>query len=164
MSLSLIVAMDRNRVIGRDGDLPWRQRADLQRFKRVTMGHAIIMGRKTWDSIQRLLPGRTTIIVTRQSPWSVDGALTAHSLEEAVRLAGEDGEPFITGGAQLYQQALPLVDRLYLTRVDAEVEGDTYFPELDLAGWELVESQAQEADEANQFPAVFEVWERVAAG
>ena len=121
--LSLIVAMARNRVIGNNGAIPWRLPSELQLFKRVTMGHHIIMGRKTWESIRRLLPGRTTVIVTRQNNYAVPGALVADSLQAALKLCGDDAKIFVIGGGELYREALPITDRIYLTTVDAEPAG-----------------------------------------
>ncbi|MDP6469021.1 MAG: dihydrofolate reductase, partial [Pirellulaceae bacterium] len=126
MRTSLIVAIANNDVIGVNGDLPWKLSDDLRRFKQLTMGHSIIMGRKTYESIGRLLPGRTSIVVTRQKAYSVKpGALLAHSVTAAVDLARESSEVFIIGGAEIYRVALPLVDRMYVTAVAAEVAGDT---------------------------------------
>src|SRR5262245_37513826 len=129
MRISLIAAMAENGVIGRGGQLPWRLEADLARFKQLTMGHTVIMGRKTWESIGRPLPGRRMIVVTRQGRYAADGIEVAGNLEaalEAARVAGEE-EAFIIGGAEVYRQALPLADRLYMTLVLAEIEGDTKF-------------------------------------
>ena len=137
MRLSAIVAMASNRCIGKDNALPWRLSADLQRFKQLTLGHTLVMGRKTYESIGRPLPGRTTIVVTRQRDYAPEGVRVAHSLEQALELAPGD-EVFIAGGADLYQQALERVRRLYLTRIDRDYAGDTFFPELDLSGWRLV--------------------------
>lgn len=136
MTLSAIVAMASNRCIGRDNTLPWRLPADLQRFKRLTMGHTLIMGRKTYESIGRPLPGRTTLVVTHQPDWRAEGVRVAHSLEQALEQARGD-EVFIAGGAQLYAQALPQVRRLQLTLLERPYEGDTFFPPLDLSGWRL---------------------------
>ena len=144
--LAMIVAASENNVIGVDGDLPWHLSADLKRFKKLTMGHHMIMGRKTFDSIGRLLPGRTTVIVTRQKDYSFDGAKIAHSLDQAVRLASDDLCPFIVGGAEIYSAAMPLVDRLFLTRVHSQIEGDTFLPEIDWSAWEL-ESSEQGSEE-----------------
>jgi dihydrofolate reductase len=134
-TLSLIVAMARNRTIGVNNTLPWRCPADLQHFKRLTMGHHIIMGRKTFDSIGRPLPGRTTVIVTRNRDLQVEGCLVAHSLQEAIAACSGDDEAFIVGGAELYVQALPLVARLHITEIQQEVAGDAHFPELDREIW-----------------------------
>lgn len=158
--LSLIVAISDNHVIGRDGQLPWHLSADLKRFKKLTMGHHIIMGRKTFDSIGRLLPGRTSIVLTRQTDWSVDGALTAADLEAARLLAGDDEEAFIIGGSQVYQLALPMVERLYVTQVHATVEGDTHFPAITTAEWQLQDQQDHLADEKNDHDYSFMIYHR----
>ena len=144
--LAMIVAASENNVIGVDGDLPWHLSADLKRFKKLTMGHHMIMGRKTFDSIGRLLPGRTTVIVTRQADYTFEGAKIAHSVEQAVELAAEDPCPFIVGGAQIYAAAMPLVNRLLLTRVHCEIEGDTFLPEIDWSAWELESTEKGSAE------------------
>ena len=160
MKLSLIVAMERSGVIGRDGDLPWHLSADLRRFKQLTMGHHIIMGRKTFDSIGRLLPGRTSVVVTRQSDFAAPGAVVTHSLPDAVAAASNDDEAFIIGGAEIYQQALDIVDRIYLTEVDAEVAGDARFPDFDRSEWTVADRTEHPADERNDHPHTFTVLER----
>jgi len=146
----LVAAVARNHVIGSAGDLPWRLPADLRRFKAITLGKPMIMGRKTFDSIGRPLPGRRTIVVTRNSQWSVDGVETASSLPAALVLAGNNSpeEIVIAGGGEIYAQALPFADRLRLTWVAAEPEGDALFPEVDAAGWRETarEPHAAEAD------------------
>ena len=145
MSLSALVAMASNRCIGRDNALPWRLPEDLKRFKRLTLGHTLVMGRKTYDSIGRPLPGRTTWVVTRQHDWTApEGVHVAHSLDEALAGAG-DGEVFLAGGAQLYEQALPRVRRLYLTLLERAYAGDTFFPPLDLSAWRLTEDEPHPA-------------------
>jgi len=130
MIISLVVAMARNRVIGRAGTIPWDLPADRRRFRELTMGHSLIMGRKTFESIGRPLPGRETIVVTRQAGYRAAGCLVAHSLAEALAQARGSDEVFVCGGGELYREALPLAGRLYLTLLAAEVEGDTFFPEL----------------------------------
>ncbi len=138
MTLTLVVAMGSNRVIGAGGTLPWHLPEDLAHFKRVTLGHPMIMGRTTYDSIGRPLPGRTTIVVTRQRDWSADGVEVAHSLDEAIARAAElDDAAFLVGGAQVYAEALErdLVDALVVTRVRSAPEGDAYFPRVDWEGW-----------------------------
>jgi dihydrofolate reductase len=162
MRISIIAAMADNGVIGRDGHLPWHLKADLQRFKRLTMGHTIIMGRKTWESIGRPLPGRRMVVITRQSGYQADGVQVAGCLDDALALAraAGDEEAFIIGGAEIYRLALPLADRLYLTRVLVPVDGDTTFPEFDASRWRLVESEQHPADDANEFPVCFECYER----
>ncbi len=161
MRTSLIVAMANNGVIGVNGDLPWKLSADLRRFKQLTMGHSIIMGRKTYESIGRLLPGRTSIVVTRQKAYSVmQGALLAHDVPDAFELARGSAEAFIIGGAEIYRVALPIVDRMYVTAVAAEVAGDTYFPDWDPAQWQLTEQTDHLADQRNGFDYSFCVYDR----
>jgi dihydrofolate reductase len=133
--LSLIAAVAANGVIGRGGALPWHLPEDLKRFKALTLGHHIVMGRKTYESIGRLLPGRTTVIVTRQRDYAAPGAVVAASIEDAITRCTGDDEVFVIGGAQIYQAALPIADRLYLTEVMADVEGDTHFPAFDRRQW-----------------------------
>ena len=164
--LSLICAMDENMVIGRNNSLPWYLPEDLKHFKRTTMGKCIIMGRRTYESIGRPLPGRTNIIVTRSRDYEVENARVVDSLTDAIELAeniafidGSD-EAFIIGGAELYKHALPVVDRLYLTMVHAEVEGDTYFPDFDVSVWEEVSKNFYDADEFNPYPYSICVFER----
>ena len=134
-SLSLIVAMAQNRTIGVNNTLPWRCPEDLKHFKALTMGHHMIMGRKTFDSIGRPLPGRTTVVVTRNTGLQIEGCLIAHSLKAAIAACAGDEEIFIVGGAELYRQAITLVDTLYITEVQQEVEGDAHFPEFDKSAW-----------------------------
>lgn len=162
MTVSLIVAVSSNGVIGRDGGLPWHLSRDLKRFKELTMGHHLIIGRRTWDEVGRVLPGRTMVIVTRDRDFSAEEVLVAHSLEEALELAQGDREPFIGGGAEIYRLAIErkLVDRLYLTHVHAEVDGDTFLPEFDCGGWFKVSEEHHGADEKNDHPVTFLVYER----
>lgn len=126
--ISIIAAVGKNLAIGKDGKLLWRISDDLKRFKQLTAGHAIIMGRKTFESIGRALPNRTNIVITRNPDFKADGVLIAGSLEEAIQKAG-DGEIFIIGGGEIYSQALPIADKLYLTLVESGVDGDTFFPD-----------------------------------
>lgn len=152
--LAVIAAIARNGVIGRDGDLPWRLPEDLRHFKRTTRGHAVIMGRKTWESIGRPLPGRTNIVVTRQAAYEAPGCSVVHSLEEGLELAWQtDEEPFVIGGAGLYAAALPLATRLELTEVHEEVQGDTFFPPIDL-------DRFHEADRRDGDGVSFVTWVR----
>jgi dihydrofolate reductase len=136
MTLILIAAVGSNGVIGRDNDLPWRIREDLQHFKQLTLGHTLVMGRKTYDSIGRPLPGRRTVVVTRQPDWSAqaDGVEVAHSLDDALKLA-DDNDVYVAGGGEIYRQALPLGDRLELTEVAQSPAGDVTFPAFDRAEW-----------------------------
>ncbi|WP_456414188.1 type 3 dihydrofolate reductase [Thiolapillus sp.] len=147
--ISIIAAMARNRVIGKENKLPWRLPADLQHFKRLTMGKPMIMGRKTWESLPGLLPGRPHIVVSRNRDHQATGASLVHSLEEAIRQAGNAPEIMIVGGANLYAQALPFAQRIYLTEIDLDVEGDAWFPELDSARWREIRREEHEADENN---------------
>lgn len=158
MKLAAIVAMASNRCIGKDNTLPWRLPADLKRFKQLTMGHTLVMGRKTYESIGRPLPGRTMVVLTRQKDYAPQGVQVAHSLEQALELARGD-EVFIAGGADLYQQTLGHLRRLYLTRIERDYEGDTFFPDVDLSGWRLVEEEHHPAT-ATEPPFTFLTYER----
>lgn len=167
MRIALMVAMARNRVIGRNNRLPWYLPEELQYFKQATMGKPIIMGRRTHESIGRPLPGRSNIVVTRDTAWSGEGVCVVHSLEAALEQAQQQGlidgaeEAVVIGGAQIYAEALPVADRLYLTEVHAEVDGDTFFPEVDLSRWEEV-SRVDHAggEEANRYPYSIVVYDR----
>jgi dihydrofolate reductase len=140
VKVSLVVAIAQNGVIGRDGGLPWHLPEDLRHFRRVTTGHAIIMGRKTWDSIGRPLPKRRSIVVSRQPALRLDGAEVAGSLDEALALAAQtDPEPMVIGGASMYEAALPRADRIYLTEVLEDAEGDVRFPLLDRSVWREID-------------------------
>lgn len=163
MSVSIIAALAANNVIGRENGLPWRLSADLKRFKELTMGHHLIMGRKTFDSVGRPLPGRTNIVVTRRTAEVPEGVIVAASIERALEAAAGDAEVFICGGAEIFEQTLHIADRMYLTRVHAEIEGDTVFPEFDdVTEWSLVDSEHHEADEKNDYPYSFLTYARVA--
>ncbi len=157
MKLSLICAMAENRVIGRNNSLPWHLSADLQYFKATTMGHCIIMGRKTWESIGRALPGRTSVVITTKRDYEAEGARVVNSLDEAIALAESisliDGteEAFIIGGAELYAAALPKAHRFHLTRVHAVVEGDTSLKAFDENQWQEIKRIEYQADEANPY-------------
>ncbi len=157
MIVSLIVAMDEGRGIGIDGHLGWHLSADLKRFKSITMGHHLIMGRKTYDSIGRPLPGRTMIVVTRNPEFQAEGCLIAHSLGEALELARQAGESevFIIGGGEIFAQALGLAERMYLTQVHATTEADVFFPEFDRDDWIEIKSEEQQAGERNDHPTTF---------
>ena len=135
MGTTIIVAQAKNGVIGVNGALPWHLSADLQRFKQLTIGNTVIMGRKTWDSIGRPLPNRRNIVITRTHGLSLEGALTVTSLETALDSASNDLEKFIIGGAEIYNLAMPLVDTIEMTLIHEDVEGDTYFPSLDSDAW-----------------------------
>jgi dihydrofolate reductase len=164
MRISIIVAVAENGVIGRGGTLPWRLSADLARFKQFTMGHTVIMGRRTWESIGRPLPGRRMVVVSRQPDYHVDNrdVEVAGSLDQALKIAEDarDGEAFVIGGAEVFREALPHAGRLYRTLVRAEVAGDTYFPDIDWNNWRLLESIEHDSDSKNEFPFLFETYER----
>jgi dihydrofolate reductase len=158
--ISVIAAMAKNRVIGANNRIPWQLPGEQQLFKSITMGHHIVMGRKTYESIGRLLPGRTTVIVTRQSGYHVPGAVIASSLKDAINAAARDSEIFVIGGAELFREALPLADRLHLTVIDAEPAGDTFMPDLDLSGWELVEAHTYAPDDRHVYGYTYALYER----
>lgn len=158
--LAMIVAASENDVIGVNEDLPWQLSADLKNFKKLTMGHHIIMGRKTFDSIGRLLPGRTTVIVSRQPDYQFEGAKVAHSLESAIEMCDNDELPFVTGGAEIYRLALPHVTQLHITRVHTTIDGDTRLPEIDWTKWKKTDSQSYGKDEKNEFDITFETYTR----
>lgn len=141
--LSLIVAMAKNRTIGINNTLPWRCPEDLKHFKALTMGHHLIMGRKTFDSIGKPLPGRTTVVVTRNASLQIEGCVMARSLEEAIAACAGDSEVFIVGGADIYSQSLDLADTLYITEIQQNVEGDAHFPALDPQAWQEVARAAR---------------------
>lgn len=160
MRLSLLVAVAENNVIGRDGGLPWHLSADLKRFKQLTMGHPMLMGRRTFESLGRVLPGRTSIVISRQPQLSLpEGVLLAGSLDAALELVAAEEEVFIIGGAELYAAALPSADRIYLTRVHANIEGDTHFPAIDWSQWRCIAEEAHAADEKNAFNFTFLTYE-----
>ncbi|WP_077618507.1 dihydrofolate reductase [Bacillus sinesaloumensis] len=159
--ISLLVAMDKNRLIGKDNDLPWRLPADLAYFKRVTMGHPIIMGRKTYDSIGRPLPGRENIIVTRDTSYKMEGCKVIHSIEEIVKMRKEsEQELFVIGGAEIFKEILPYSDRLYITEIEEEFEGDTYFPAFDKSEWKIISKEQGIKDEKNPYDYKFLVYEK----
>lgn len=149
--LSTIVAIANNRVIGINNTLPWHLPEDLKRFKALTMGHHIIMGRKTYESLGRLLPGRTTVIVTRNRDYKVEGALTAHSLKDAIAMCGNDEEVFLIGGAELYQDGLKYSERLYITEIDLDVAGDAHFPDFDSSHWQEIAREAHVSEKGLKF-------------
>jgi dihydrofolate reductase len=155
--MSIIAAMALNRAIGLANRIPWRLPADLQRFKRLTMGHSLIVGRKTYESIGRALPGRTMIVVSRDTGFVAANVTVAHSLAQALARAGDD-EVFIGGGADIYRQALPIADRIYLTVIEKAFAGDTFFPDFDITTWRLRESTR---DRTADFSYRFETWDRV---
>lgn len=161
MILSLIVAMDKNRVIGYQNQLPWHLSADLRHFKAVTMGKPIIMGRKTFDSIGRTLPGRRNIIITRNRKYNAEGADIFYSLEEALNAVQDIEEIMIIGGATIFNEALPIASRIYLTHIDYAFLGDTFFPEITKHQWDEVSREDHSADDNNRYDYSFVTLERL---
>ncbi|CAM3937817.1 dihydrofolate reductase [Alkalicoccus chagannorensis] len=157
--ITMIAAMDENNVIGRDGTMPWHLPADLRFFKERTMDKKIVMGRKTFDSIGRALPGRHHMVLTNNRNWSHENVTVLHEAEE-VRREAEEEEVVICGGAVLYEKFLPYADRLYITRIHDTFKGDTFFPEWDEAGWHVVESREGPVDEKNVHPHTYMILER----
>ncbi|MEM9824507.1 MAG: dihydrofolate reductase [Bacteroidota bacterium] len=162
MTISAIVATAKNNVIGANNDIPWYLPADLKYFKKVTINHHIIMGRKCFESIGRPLPKRTNIVVTRNPFFVASKCLVAHSVEEALEIARENDEEevFIIGGGEIYALNMPYIDRLYLTEIDLEVEGTVFFPQLDWDKWTLSNEEAHLADDKNAYNYTFKVFER----
>lgn len=160
--ISFIVAMDANRAIGVNNQLPWSLPADLAYFKKVTMEHPIIMGRKTFESIGRPLPGRENIVITRNASYQPEGVTICHSIEEAV-YERDDKEVFIIGGAHIFEQTLRYADRLYITHIHEEFPGDTFFPVIESSQWEVVSKEKGMKDEKNPYDYDFVVYERVRA-
>lgn len=162
MIISMIAAMANNRIIGKDNDMPWHLPADLKHFKAVTLGKPVIMGRRTFESIGRLLPGRVNIIITRNEDYKVEGAIMAESPEHALSLAGDVDEVMIIGGGKIYLDFLTRADRLYLTHIDLDVEGDTQFPDYQaVADWQVVDSTSFSPDELNQYHYQFVIYNKL---
>ena len=158
--LSLIWAMDEKRLIGCDNRLPWNLPADMQWFRRQTMGKPVLMGRKTFDSIGRPLPGRLNLIMTRQQGLEIEGCTVVHSLAEAVAAAGDAEEIMVIGGAEIYARLLPMARRLYMTRIEHAFEGDAWFPDFDESEWNLVYREMHAVDEKNAWSCSFMILER----
>ncbi len=161
MKVALIVAMDEQGLIGKDNDLPWKISADLKYFRRTTMGKPIIMGRNTHESIGRPLPGRQNIVISSQQNYRAEGCDVVHSIDAALALCSDVEQVMVMGGASLYQQILPLADTLYLTRVHASLDGDTWFPEWSEQDWQLISSEDHQADENNEFDYSFQLYQRI---
>ena len=166
VTVSLIVAMAHNRVIGKDNDMPWHLSEDLKHFKRVTLGKPVIMGRKTWESLGRPLPGRPNLVVTRQQEFQPEGASVHSSLADAINFAKLSAkelgvsELMIIGGAQIYEAAMPFVDRMYITEIDTHVEGDTFFPIIENKSWKEVTSESLTTLETAKLASVVKVFEK----
>jgi dihydrofolate reductase len=166
MKLTIVVAMTPDRVIGRNGELPWRLPADLARFKRLTMGHPLIMGRKTFQSIGRPLPGRTSIVLTRDPSFSAEVAIVVGNIDEALARAaacpGGD-EAFVIGGGEIYRQTLARAESMLVTLVNASIAGDAWFPIIDPALWRMVSSEHRPADDRNEFDLEFQTFQHRAS-
>lgn len=163
MTISLVVAAATNNVIGKDGKMPWHLPNDMKHFKNVTWGMPIVMGRKTFDSLGKALPGRKNIVITRQQGWKADNTVAVKNIEDALFVAHETdaNEVMVIGGGEIYKALFDKAQRIYLTRVEAEPEGDTFFPVLVQGQWHLVSQKNHEADEKNAYNYSFQVWERI---
>jgi len=163
MNISCVVAVANNNVIGRDNDIPWYLPADLKYFKKITLDHHILMGRNCYESIGRPLPKRTNVIITRDPFYIASNCLIAHSINEALEVAYDNGEKdaMIIGGGMIYKQTQDLWDTLYITEVDLNVDGDIFFPQIDPKEWELISAESHEPDEKNEHPYVFKKYERI---
>jgi dihydrofolate reductase len=159
--VSLVLAMSENRVIGLDGGLPWHLPKDLQHFKKLTVDHTVIMGRKTFDEIKHPLANRRNVVVSRNPEFQPRGVTVVPSLEEALALGATEREVFVIGGGEIFRLALPRADRLYLTVVHATVEGDTYFPAFDATAWALEDEERYEADEKHAYAFTFRTYSRI---
>ena len=163
MIISLVVAAATNNAIGKDGKMPWHLPNDLKHFKNVTWGMPVVMGRKTFESVGKVLPGRKNIIITRQSGWTAEGTVAVQKIEDALFVAKSTDakEVMVIGGGEIYKALFNKANRIYLTRVEAEPEADTFFPALHPNEWHLVNQQLHEADEKNAYNYSFQLWERV---
>lgn len=150
--ISIIVAVSENNVIGKDNDLIWHLPRDLKHFKETTTGHYVIQGRKTYESCGRPLPNRTNVVITRDNNYKAEGCIVVHSLEDAIKEAKDDSEAFIIGGGKIYEQAMSLVDRIYITKVHHSFEGDIFFPEINMEEWIEIDRRDFESDEKNKYP------------
>jgi len=162
--VSIIAAVAENGVIGSVGRLPWRLPADMKYFKELTTGHAVVMGRKTFDTLSQPLSNRRNVVVTRDRTYQVTGADVVYSFQDALRLVSGEEEVFIAGGGEIYELALPYASRLYLTIVHGDFDGDTRFPDLDMDEWRLLQSERHEADERHAIPFSFRLYERQGEG
>ena len=161
MIISIIVAIDEQGLIGKDNDLPWKLSADLQYFRRITMGKPLIMGRHTHESIGRPLPGRKNIIISRDPAYKAEGCIVVGSIKSALQAAEKVDEVMVMGGASLYEQLLPQTDRLYLTQVHASLSGDTWFPDWDKTQWQQISREDHDADNKNNYPYSFIRYKRI---
>ena len=158
--ITIIAAVAENNALGKDNTLVWHLPDDFKRFKQLTTGHYIIMGRKTFESFPKPLPNRTHIIITRQKNYTPEGCIVVHSIKDAISKCPKDEEVFIIGGGEIYQQSLPFTDKIELTRVHSNVEADTYFPEVNLKDWELVFEEAHHKDDKHNFDYTFQTFHK----
>jgi len=158
--LTMIAAAAENNALGKNNDLVWHLPDDFKRFKRLTSGHHIIMGRKTFESFPKLLPDRTHVVITRKNDYKPENTIVVHSLEEAVRVSKLDEQPFIIGGGEIYKLGIKIADKIELTRVHGKFEADTYFPEINEEEWELVKKQFHEKDETHKYSFTYLTYER----
>ncbi len=161
MIVSLVAAMSENRVIGKAGRLPWHLPKDLAHFKKLTVDHTVVMGRKTFDEIQRPLSNRRNVVISRHADFHPRGVTVVPSLGEALALGATEEEVFVIGGGEIFRLALPRADRLHLTVIHADIEGDTFFPPFDLAAWALDDEERHPADEKHAFPFTFRRYSRI---
>ena len=159
--ITIIAAIGKNNELGKDNDLIWHLPNDLKRFKKVTAGHHVIMGRKTYESLGRPLPNRTNIIITRNLNYQANGCVIVHSLEDAIQAAKADMNPFILGGAEIYKQAMDIADCLDLTHVDAELDADAFFPEIDTKKWKETVREDHTKDDKHQYNYSFVTYKKV---
>ncbi len=162
MTISLIVAASENNAIGKDNKLLWHLPEDLKFFKNMTWGMPVVMGRKTFEAMGKPLAGRTNIVITSNKDWKAEGATVVQNIDDALKAAGATGakEAFITGGGEIYKQSMEMADKIYMTRIHANIEGDTFFPEIDPSNWELIFNKELKADEKNKYDMNFETFQK----
>jgi dihydrofolate reductase len=162
MTISHLVAASENNVIGKGNEIPWHLPNDFKYFKNLTWGMPVIMGRKTFESMGKMLPGRFNIVITRQQDWKEEGVIVASSLEDAIEKAKETDckELFIIGGGEIFKQSMDIADRLYITRVHTTINGDVFYPEINSSQWKLISEDPQPADEKHKYAYTFQTWER----
>jgi dihydrofolate reductase len=160
--ISLIAAVDTQNGIGKNNQLPWQLSSDLRRFKRITMGHIIVMGRKTYETIGRVLPGRVMIVLTKQENFDIDHGYVLNSLDEAIQFAknANENELFIIGGGEVFSQSINKADRIYLTSVQTDAHADTFFPSIDPGNWEIIEKESQYRNDQDEFNSTFRIYQR----
>ncbi len=161
MILSCVLALGRNRGLGFGNKLPWHLPDDLKNFKGITLGHTVIMGRKTYDSMGRLLPERKNIILTRDTSYQVENAIVVHSIEEAIKECANEKEAFVIGGGEIVRLAMPYLNRMYLTHVEADIPADSFFPEFNQNEWKIVSEKFHPKDERNPFDFTFKIYEKI---